>query len=306
MVRPTWPVETVSLPRGTVVVRVNQNSSSMAEPALMLHGLGSSGRAWAGLKAELNDELDVVAPDLVGFGQSSPPPDGDYTPAAHARAMIEVAEARFGSRPFHLFGNSMGGHIAMRMAAMRPDLINSLTLIAPALPDPVPAKGAWLLPLMASPRVGEQIFSAYVDLPTEQRVRQTIAQNFARPEELDEAWVQELAIEVDERRNHPHEADAYVKSLRELLLTYIDRSSTRPWALVKRVQTPTLVIYGKHDRLVNARAAARVTREFPRAKVVVLPDAAHVPHMQTPDVIADLWRSFRSTQTTLTTARADA
>jgi pimeloyl-ACP methyl ester carboxylesterase len=275
----------VSLERGTVVVRVNQNSSAEAEPALMLHGLGSSGRAWAGLKAELSNQLDIVAPDLVGFGQSSPPPDGDYTPAAHARAMIEVAEARFGSRPFHLFGNSMGGHIAMRIAAMRPDLINSLTLIAPALPDPVPAKGAWLLPLMAAPKMG--------DLPTEQRVKQTIAQNFARPEELDEAWVQELAIEVDERRNHPHEADAYVKSLRELLLTYVDRSSTRPWALVKRIQAPTLVIYGKHDRLVNARAAARVTREFPKAKVVVLPNAAHVPHMQTPEVIADLWRRFQ-------------
>ena len=294
MVRPTWPTEHLPLGTRSVCLRVNSGASANAEPALMIHGLGSSGRAWAGLKASLREELNVVAPDLPGFGQSSPPLDGDYSPAAHARAMIEVAEAKFDSQPFHLFGNSLGGHVAMRVAAMRPDLVSSLTLISPALPDLVPAKGAWLLPLMATPKVGEQIFNMYVELPSEQRARQTIMQNFADPDLVDSAWVSELAIEAEERNAHPYEAEAYVQTLRELLITYADRTSTRPWALVKRIQAPTLAIYGKHDRLVNSRAAARVTREFPQAKVVVLPDAAHVPHMQTPDVVADLWRRFRS------------
>lgn len=305
MVRPTWPTENVELASRSVCVRVSPGASASSEPALMIHGLGSSGRAWAGLKASLRDELRVVAPDLPGFGQSSPPVDGDYSPAAHARAMIEVAETKFESQPFHLFGNSHGGHVAMRVASMRPDLVASLTLISPALPDLVPAKGAWLLPLMATPRVGEQIFNMYVELPSQQRARQTIAQNFADPDQVDPAWVGELAIEAEERNAHPYEAEAYVQSLRELLITYADRTSTRPWALVKRVKAPTLVIYGKHDRLVNARAAARVTREFPQAKVVVLPDAAHVPHMQTPDVVADLWRRFRGTQTVATPLRAE-
>ncbi len=306
MVRPTWPTEHIALASRSVCVRVSAAAGADTEPALMIHGLGSSGRAWAGLKASLRDELEVAAPDMPGFGQSSPPVDGDYSPAAHARAMIEVAELKFGSQPFHLFGNSLGGHIAMRVAAMRPDLVASLTLISPALPDLVPAKGAWLLPLMAAPRVGEQIFNMYVELPSEQRARQTIAQNFADPDQVDPAWVGELAIEAEERNAHPYEAEAYVQSLRELLITYADRTSTRPWALVKRVKAPTLVIYGKHDRLVNARAAARVTREFPQAKVVVLPDAAHVPHMQTPDVVADLWRRFRGAQTAATPVRAEA
>ncbi len=80
----------------------------------------------------LRDRLDAWAPDLPGFGWSDAPADGDYSPAAHARVVADLIEVV--GRPVHLVGNSLGGAIVTRVAAQRPELVSTLTLISPALP----------------------------------------------------------------------------------------------------------------------------------------------------------------------------
>ena len=63
------------------------------------------------------------------------------------------------------------------------------------------------------------------------------------------------------------------------------------WRYAARVTAPTLVIYGRHDRLVHPRMAARAGRVFKRSRVVVLPDVGHVAQMERPDAVA---REFRA------------
>src|SRR5207248_11714281 len=101
--------------------------------------------------------IGCEAMDLPGNGYSPPPPDGDYSVRAQAAVVARLIEER-GRGPVHLIGNSLGGAVCTRLAAHRPDLVRTLTLISPALPDlrprPVPAPitalrvpgfGPWLL-----------------------------------------------------------------------------------------------------------------------------------------------------------------
>ena len=86
--------------------------------------------------------------------------------------------------------------------------------------------------------------------------------------------------------------DATLSSLRGLLATFFDVGPDRPWKLAERVEVPVVTVYGQRDQLVDAKAAHRVTRHFPDAHVVVLPDSGHVAMMEHPAEVAGAWRRF--------------
>ncbi len=139
-------------------------------PALYIHGLGGSSQNWSALMAEVDGLVDGEALDLPGFGDSPPPDDGDYSVTGHARAVIRYVDAS-GRGPVHLFGNSMGGAVATRVAAVRPDLVRTLTLVSPALPEIFIQRGAVPTGLLALPGVAA-LFTRYTQGWTaEQRVR---------------------------------------------------------------------------------------------------------------------------------------
>ena len=66
----------------------------------------------------------------------------------------------------------------------------------------------------------------------------------------------------------------------------------RPWQLARKIEAPTLLVYGRLDKLVNARAAHRATKEFPNAHVMVIPDSGHVAQMEHPELVERWWREF--------------
>jgi pimeloyl-ACP methyl ester carboxylesterase len=78
--------------------------------------------------------LACAAIDLPGFGGSPPPVSGSYSISAHALTVIRFIEKQ-GLGPVHLIATSMGGAISTRVAAHRPDLVRTLSLVSPALPD---------------------------------------------------------------------------------------------------------------------------------------------------------------------------
>jgi len=111
-----------------------------AATAVYVHGLGGSSNNWAELAQGLSSRSRGLAVDLPGFGRTPPPASGDYRPAAHA-AVVEDFVAGLGA-PVHLLGNSLGGAVALLVAARRPDLVRTLTLVSPAMPDlrPLPSR----------------------------------------------------------------------------------------------------------------------------------------------------------------------
>lgn len=282
------------LPRGSVMVR--RSGHEGAPGVVLVHGLGGSSLNWLSLMERLGDGADLVAVDLPGFGASPPPHDGDYSPSGHGRsvaAVISSLQQRRGSaQPVHLVGNSLGGAVSLQVAARRPDLVASLTLISPALPTVVATRGNVHLPVVALPGLGEELLRRYGGSSAEARVQATLEACFSDADRVPREHRQLLVEEVRLRDRLPYANDAFLSSLRGLLATFLDPGPRRPWALAARVTAPVLAVYGEEDILVPARSAHHARRAIPHASVVVLPDCGHAAQMEHPEVVATLWTTM--------------
>ena len=285
-----WPREEVAVANGTVSFRHAAPEGDDTEPALFVHGLGGSATNWTDLMALLRDRVDGVAVDLPGFGWSPPPRDGDYSLTRTADTLAELISARFDGRPTHVFGNSMGGAIAVQLAARHPELVRTLTLVSPALPKVGVRLTNVHLPVIATPGIGTTLMKRYLTLDAATRARATIAVCFADPETVPEKRMAEAIEEVRRRDQLPYVADAFVQSLRALLATYLDRSPERPWKLAEGITCPTLLVHGRVDKLVDPIQAH--TKAFPDLRVMVLPHAGHVAQIEQPVLVADAWRDL--------------
>lgn len=98
------------------------------EPLLLIHGLGSSGADWAFQVAAFEKKFRVIIPDLPGSGHSLPPPGGEYTMGGFATALWALLDHLEIPRT-NIIGFSMGGAVALEMAAQRPDAVPRLGLI---------------------------------------------------------------------------------------------------------------------------------------------------------------------------------
>jgi pimeloyl-ACP methyl ester carboxylesterase len=279
----SWPAVTERA--GEFELSVRRVPGGRGEPALYVHGLGGSATNWTDLGWLLGDTLEGTAIDLPGFGRSAPPPD--YRLDTHVRAVVAFLEHdRRG--PVHLFGNSLGGAVATRVAAERPDLVRTLTLISPALPVWVPRRGTDpRVAVPAIPLVGTLVQRQLGRMTVEQRARGLIELVFADPSVVPpERWA-ETEDEIARRRSLPWYDEALVRSLRGLIAAYVGRGARALWRQARDVQAPTLVVWGARDRLVSASLARKASRLFGDARVVLLPDCGHVSQMEDPERVAD-------------------
>jgi pimeloyl-ACP methyl ester carboxylesterase len=104
--------------------------SGSGEPLVLLHGLGLSRQSWNPVIALLEESFDVIAIDLPGFGESAPlSPDAEPHPAAIAAVVAMTLSSLDIDLP-HVVGNSLGGWVALELAALTP--VSSITLLSPA------------------------------------------------------------------------------------------------------------------------------------------------------------------------------
>lgn len=107
--------------------------SGSGPAVLALHGLGGSGRYWAGWAHELSETATVIAPDLAGFGASDQP-DVTYDRAFHLDNLDAIVTALDLAPPYTVIGHSMGGILGALWAARHPNLVQSLALVASPYP----------------------------------------------------------------------------------------------------------------------------------------------------------------------------
>jgi len=282
---PHWPGHLVSLGDQQVYVRSDQGEGSR-EPALLVHGLEGSSRNWTDLIDLLRPWLACEALDLPGFGDSPPRPDGRYSIAALAQTVIKLIQ-KSNRGPVHLIGNSLGGAVCVKVAATRPELVRTLTLISPALPDLRPRLDLVRFPVLGLPRLGPRLVRQYqVALPPERRVAAVIATCYSNPGLFPEARFAAEVAELNRRDSLEYAAAALVGSARALTAEFLRTGRRSPWRDVARVTVPCLVIYGQHDRLVDPRAAGRAAHAFSEARIVVLPRTGHVAQMERPGLVA--------------------
>jgi len=195
------------------------------ELVLFVHGMSGAATNWTDLMAELAPDFDCAALDLPGSGFSPPPRRrAGYSVSALAGTVIRLIEA-LGAGPVHLAGNSMGGAVSVRVAARRPDLIRTLTLISPALPDLKVRRSVLHFPVVGLPFDDERLVRRYVSrFPAENRVAGVYAMCFHDPSRVHQ---DRIALEVE--AVHRRDALGYdAASLSAAARTLVAEARLRP------------------------------------------------------------------------------
>ncbi|GAA1773953.1 alpha/beta fold hydrolase [Luedemannella helvata] len=283
-----WPGRREVVDGQGVYVRRTPATVPDAPPALYVHGLGGSSLNWTDLAHLLADRVDGEAIDLPGFGRSDP--TDSYTVAALANRVIRWIE-HSGRGPVHLFGNSLGGAICVRVAGLRPDLVRTLTLISPAMPflDPRRSVHGRLLPLLVLPRADRLAARRLAGVSPDELVRQVVEACYADPAAMPEQRWLEAVEEVRVRYDLPWYYDAYLRTLRGLVGSFVRAylpGEASMWRIATRITAPTLVITGRQDRLVDVRVSPQVARVIPDSRLLVLDKVGHVAQMEVPRTVA--------------------
>lgn len=297
---PHWPGRMAELSGGERVWLaqtprdVRENGRAAAE-VLCVHGMSGDATNWTDFMGELADDFGCSAVDLPGSGFSPPPKTAaGYAIGTLAATVARVIEDQL-TAPVHLVGNSMGGAVAVKLAAARPDLVRTLTLISPALPDRVLHPTMIQFPLLALPKLGNWIMRRSGMISAEQRVQGVANTCFYDPGSIHPVRFALDAAELRRRDELDYSAAVLIGAARAITAEYLRPRSSWLWRDAERIRVPVLAVYGGHDRLVNPRGAAHAARAFrnaPGARVVVLPRTGHVAQMEHPAEVAALFREM--------------
>ncbi|MDR7600777.1 MAG: alpha/beta hydrolase [Armatimonadota bacterium] len=241
-------------------------------PVVLVHGFPLSSEIWAEVAVRLGDISRVVVPDLRGHGDSEAPP-GPYSMDDLAEDVVGLADA-LGFERFVLGGHSMGGYVAFRVAARWPERLSGLVLVATrAEADTEDGRARRRKAIERIQVEGASAFLAdfLPNLVSDQTRR-------SRPEVMARLW--EAAHRVPDR--------ALVACLQGMM----DRPDSRQ--LLKQLSVPALVVAGEQDAVVPVESARAMAEALPRARLVVVAGAGHVPSVEAPEATASALREFLS------------
>jgi pimeloyl-ACP methyl ester carboxylesterase len=236
-------------------------------PVVYVHGHLASSASWKEVLSAASAGRPAIAVDLPGFGFSDRPWPYDYTAAGEARGLARYLEAR-GIGKAVLVGNSLGGGEAMVVAAERPDLVEALVLVAPASPSgPIP----WPVRILRVRGLGDLALALATRRFVGFGLRHRMYARAARVTEaaIDDAW-RPLGV--------PGTRRAALQAIRT------DPEAFR--GLEARVRVPTLVLWGERDKMLPAAEGERLASKIRGARLVILPDAGHLPQRERPETFA--------------------
>jgi len=260
-------------------------------PQLLVHGLGGSSVTWVEVMGGLAEHGPVVAVDLPGFGRTTPR-DGDaLTVRGYVRFVLDVADA-LGWDRFELHGNSMGGLIAVLLAARHPERVERLVLVSPALPPRTPL--GLLVPARATvdgmaPVAVSTLSAAVLGVVgiagpelTEHRNRQLLKLIFSDPDGVDRGLLELMAADFrgDDATTVRSRRRALRSATRSIAALWTD--PRRVWRAIDRVDAPTLVLGGTRDALVPAKVLRAVLARRRDWTGRVLDDRRHALMMEDP------------------------
>lgn len=235
-----------------------------APVVLLLHGFGSSLHTWEGWIAGLSDRFRVIAIDLPGFGLTGPDPSGDYTDSRSVELLASLLDA-LGLQRASVVGHSMGGRIAWRFAADRPDRVDRLVLVAP---DGFTSLGR---DYGETPRIPWFMDVMRHTLPT-LMVRSSLEPAFVDRSKATDALVERYR----DMMLAPGVRGAILDRMRQAVL-----EDPRP--ILPRIAAPVLLVWGEQDRMVPVTNAADYEVLLPGARTVRFDGLGHVPQEEAPE-----------------------
>ena len=258
-------------------LRIYEQGPLDGSVVVCLHSLFVDARTFMPIAAELSDEYRVVCPDLPGHGESEKPPPSRfaYSVEAFADTLVQLYGG-LGIRRAAIIGHGLGGSIAIDLAARHPELVTRLVLIdAICRPNPlVFGHRVMLLPVIGG--------IVYKQLLGRTGFRALFRDRLFGPN----SRIPNSRIDgYFDTFNSPAGRGSTLATLRATADTRSVLAKT------VRLNLPTLVVWGRHDRFQPASIGQRLSREIRSAGFELL-DAGHSPHEECPQQLIPSLRRF--------------
>jgi pimeloyl-ACP methyl ester carboxylesterase len=258
--------------------RISYRCAGSGSVVLLLHGITSNATTWDDVLPWIAERHTVVAPDLLGHGQSAKPRT-DYSLGAQANGLRDLL-AVLGHERATVVGHSLGGGIAMQLAYQYPELCERLVLVssgglgrevhallrAAALPG-----SEWVLPLLCRAGLQDAVAGA---------ARFLARLGMRAGPDVEEVWRGYTSLA------DPACREAFVHTLRAV----VEPGGQRVCAVDRLYLTalmPTLIVWGDRDPMIPVEHGHSAHRAMPGSRLEIFRGAGHLPHRDKP------WRFVR-------------
>jgi pimeloyl-ACP methyl ester carboxylesterase len=263
--------------------RVIYRVAGEGPPVVLIHGMLNSSSHWRAVALSLAADHTVIAPDLIGHGDSAAP-RGDYSLGAHAASIRDLLAA-IGVDRASIVGHSLGGGVAMQFFYQFPQRVERLALISSG------GLGRDVSPLLRSAALPG--VSALLSATIRPRVIAGLSGAGSRLRERGmNTGVQLQAIARALRPLENADArHAFLHTLRSVIDVHGQRvSATDRLGLLANV--PTLIVWGERDRTIPLEHGRLAHEAIAGSRFATLPRAAHFPHLEDPDGLAHVLADF--------------
>ena len=233
------------------------------EALILLHGFGGDKDNWPLYARRLCREYRVIIPDLPGFGDNARDPDADYSMDAQAKWLLAFADA-LQIDGFHVGGNSMGGFIALKFTLAYPDRILSLALLNNA-----GVLGGTKSELQIATENGESLLTVSSAEEFDRLLAFIVYRSLPLPGFIKQPYCDDLIA------NEAFMEKIFWAMAEEFLNDPLNDE-------LHNVTAPTLIVWGRHDRLIDVSCTDVMKANIPNSQCVVFEETGHVPMLERP------------------------
>jgi pimeloyl-ACP methyl ester carboxylesterase len=263
--------------------RVIYRAAGSGPPVVLIHGMVNSSRHWRDVALRLARHHTVIAPDLIGHGDSATP-RGDYSIGAHAAAIRDLLTA-IDVPAATVVGHSLGGGIAMQFFWQFPERVERLVLVSSG------GLGAEVSPLLRGAALpGASLAVRLAANPQILAALTGLAERLDRRGSRRAPYVRAV-VRALRPLEHPGARKAFLQTLRSVIDVRGQRVSAVD-RLYLLGPVPTMVVWGERDNTIPLEHGRTAHGLIPNSRFETLPRAAHFPHLEDPEGLAGVLADF--------------
>jgi pimeloyl-ACP methyl ester carboxylesterase len=255
-------------------------------PALLLiHGMAGSSAAWRDVMAPLAADHRVIAPDLLGHGESAKPL-GDYSLGAFASGLRDLLGV-LGIERATVVGQSLGGGVAMQLAYQHPEMCERLVLVNSG---GLGREVSLILRAAALPGAEYVMPALFPSFAREQgdKVSRFLHRKGIRSGRIAEMWLAYRSLTEPENRR------AFARTLRAVIDPGGQSVSAKD-RLYLAAAVPTMIVWGDSDPIIPVAHAYEAHEVIKGSRLEILADVGHFPHVEEPQRFVELLNDFMAT-----------
>jgi len=263
--------------------RVIYRIAGSGPPVVLIHGMLNSSSHWRSVALNLAGEHTVIAPDLIGHGDSAAP-RGDYSLGAHAASIRDLLAA-VGIGRATLVGHSLGGGVAMQFFYQFPQRVERLALVSSG------GLGHDVSPMLRTAALPGM--STLLSMTIHARLLGALQDTGGRLRRRGYDWGVHLQATTRALRplQNAGAREAFLQTLRAVIDVHGQRvSATDRLYLLESI--PTMIVWGERDHTIPVSHGRRAHAGIPGSRFRTLAKAAHFPHLDDPDGLSEVLRSF--------------